>query len=108
MQNIGIMIHQDGDAHTSNNVFYNNLIYNENATNTINFAGVITDVAGFNNLNGTADYQIDSNIAADPLWADVNASDFHLTSNSPCIDAGTNTLATYDFDWQHHSFRRCT
>lgn len=29
-----------------------------------------------------------TNISADPLFVDANAGDFHLASNSPCVDAG--------------------
>ena len=31
-----------------------------------------------------------SNIDADPLFVDLNSDDYHLSSNSPCIDAGTS------------------
>jgi len=42
------------------------------------------------------------NIAADPLFVDAPAGDFHLTATSPCIDAGDSTapgLPTEDFEW---------
>jgi hypothetical protein len=31
------------------------------------------------------------NIYCDPLFSDPNSSDYHLASNSPCIDAGDNS-----------------
>ncbi len=80
------------------NLFYNNLIFNENTTNTIDFQGTVTDVAGFNLIVDSNSSQMDSNIAFNPLFVDIVNSDFHLSANSPCIDAGTNTLATLDFD----------
>ena len=41
----------------------------------------------------------EGNIDADPLWVDPSKNDFHLTSASPAIDAGTNEGApTVDFD----------
>lgn len=40
------------------------------------------------------------NIDADPLFVDPNDGDYHLTANSPCIDAGDNTtvISTEDID----------
>jgi cysteine-rich repeat protein len=39
------------------------------------------------------------NVDADPLFADVNLSDFRLQAGSPCIDAANGDAApTYDFD----------
>ncbi len=46
-------------------------------------------------------YSGDGNINADPLFVDADNGDFHLTADSPCIDAGTNTapdLPTLDFE----------
>ena len=96
---IGIFIEEDNtECVTSNNVFYNNLVFNENTTNTINFRGINTDIAGFNALTGTSEYQINANIPGNPLFIDVDNANYHLSTNSPCIDAGTNTLATFDFE----------
>jgi parallel beta-helix repeat protein len=36
------------------------------------------------------------NIDADPLYADPNAANFHLSAGSPCIDAGDNTAVPLD------------
>lgn len=38
-----------------------------------------------------------SNISMDPLFIDGWNGDFMLTENSPCIDAGTNTITDYTF-----------
>ncbi|MFO8010619.1 MAG: right-handed parallel beta-helix repeat-containing protein, partial [Dehalococcoidia bacterium] len=43
----------------------------------------------------------EGNIDEDPLFANAEGGDFHLTQNSPCIDAGTNdapALPEKDFD----------
>jgi len=75
----------DNNSEVQNNVY----------ENTIN---AITDIAGFNALQGTSGYQIADNIADDPLFVDVINSDFHLSGVSTCIDSGTTTLATVDFE----------
>ena len=38
-------------------------------------------------------YSGTGNINANPLFADAANADYHLQANSPCIDAGTNTVA---------------
>ena len=37
------------------------------------------------------------NIDADPLFVDPNAADYHLSTGSPCIDAGCNCAVPVDF-----------
>ena len=48
------------------------------------------------NINGDS-CDVYSNIFLDPLFADTSMSDFHLTENSPCIDAG-DPSSPYDPD----------
>ena len=69
-----------------NPTFANNLVFG-NTTNYANFA-VQTG------LNG--------NISADPLFSNVVANDFHLTSLSPAIDAGS-AVAAPDHDFSGSS-----
>ncbi|NOZ46097.1 MAG: T9SS type A sorting domain-containing protein [Chlorobi bacterium] len=96
---IGISIQANTNScETYNNIFKNNLVYSQNTVNTINFRGTVYDIAGFNNLTGTSNNQITGNISENPIFMNINNSDYHLTENSPCIDAGTATLATQDFD----------
>ncbi len=38
----------------------------------------------------------DGNIDADPLFADPNDADYHLSAGSPCIDAGCNCAVPWD------------
>ncbi|MCK4664802.1 MAG: right-handed parallel beta-helix repeat-containing protein [Bacteroidales bacterium] len=47
-------------------------------------AGIVT------NNNGTVNW-LEGNIDADPLFVDPCNGDYHLTENSPCIDAGDPT-----------------
>jgi parallel beta-helix repeat protein len=59
----------------------NNCVNNSNANNYVNLPAGITD------------------IQADPQFVNRAAGDFHLLSNSPCIDAGTASNApAADFD----------
>ena len=85
-------------CHTSENIFSTNLVFNNNTVNTVDFRGTVTNITGFNALSGTSAYQILGNITGNPLFVDVNNEDYHLTANSPCINAGTNTLVTQDFE----------
>ena len=80
------------------NDFLNNLIFNTSATNTIDFRGTTYDMTGFQALNGTSGFEIINNIADNPLFMDDANGDYHLTANSPCINAGTTTLASEDFE----------
>ena len=40
----------------------------------------------------------EGNICADPLFVDAEAGDFRLSTESPCIDAGSNAFAVGDVD----------
>ncbi|MCA9441719.1 MAG: right-handed parallel beta-helix repeat-containing protein [Candidatus Omnitrophica bacterium] len=50
----------------------------------------------YSNLEGG--YPGEGNIDADPLFVDPENGDYHLQAASPCIDAGTDTGLTTDFD----------
>ena len=70
----------------SNNDVWTNTGSNYNIIGTANgSASGTTDLAGSN-----------GNIAADPKY--VSASDWHLKSTSPCINAGVNVGLTADYD----------
>ncbi|MBU0715237.1 MAG: DUF1565 domain-containing protein [Verrucomicrobia bacterium] len=78
--------------------FYNNSTYNCSSTLRSGRSSAGTDCSGVtlkNNI-GTAPWKIDSQItdisnnftSGDPKFVDPIHYDFHLQSNSPCIDAG--------------------
>ena len=92
-----IVIEANGYASTYDNSFNNNLIYNDNTTQTCDFRTTTSNVATFNTISNDG-YQITNNIADDPLLVDTDNEDYHLTVNSPCINSGTITLATLDFE----------
>ncbi len=46
----------------------------------------------------SANNQDSHSITANPLFVNENSRDYHLTANSPCINAGVNTGITSDFD----------
>ncbi len=60
-----------GSATIDNNIFYNNLYYNSAGTNFL---------------------------IADPKFINPSTGNFHLQSNSPCIDTGIDWGQTRDFD----------
>ena len=95
---IGIRVEEDTNtSHIFRNTFDNNLIYNANTTNTIDFRSTVTNTIGFNALTGTSSFQIQTNISGNPYFVNEN-TDYHLLVNSPCINAGESTSLTQDFD----------
>jgi len=95
--NIAIQFHKDQNGqHIYNNIVENNLIFNSNTTQTClyQYNGILSDVAIFN----TQDADIQDNLGGNPLFVDAVNGDYHLTANSPAINAGTIPLATEDYD----------
>ena len=75
-----------------NNVPYE--IYGISDTITVNYSDIKNGWEGIGNIN------------ADPLFADPENEDFHLTGNSPCIDTGIPdttdlNLPFWDLDFKH-------
>ena len=103
--NVGGGLYVNNDADISNSIFSwnspNALILNESPTITYSdFFANDQDIIGSippgfgvldtTNINGDS-CDVYSNLFLDPLFADTSISDFHLTENSPCIDAGDPT-----------------
>jgi len=95
---ISIKVETDLYQDSHDNLFLNNLAYNSNTAQTYNFRDTLYNIANFNAHNGTDGYVITNNIFGDPLLQDLANDDFHLLINSPCINAGTTTLAAIDYD----------
>lgn len=77
---VGLQAYQPGDGAISNNCVYGNRDYN--------YRGLEPGVG---------------DISADPLFADREHGDYHLTSASPCINAGKNdapSIPVTDIDGQ--------
>ena len=63
--------------------------------------GVTAQMTGDHNLwfgVGTSPAQTTNNLNSDPLFANRNLSDYHLTSTSPAKDAGLTIVPTNTFD----------
>jgi hypothetical protein len=72
---------------------YNSIIYDNTAPNGNNWSGL-----GYNNCTlPSADW---SSITNDPMFVNPANGDFHLQSNSPCINSGNNAfvVGTTDLD----------
>jgi hypothetical protein len=69
-------------------------------TNCIVWGNVPNDVSGSPTVTYCAvegGWEGQGNIDADPLFADPNDADYHLSAGSPCIDAGCNCAVPEDF-----------
>ncbi len=64
------------------------------ASVTVSYSDVQDKTSG--GVNGPVTWG-DGVIDSDPLF--VGSGDYHLKADSPCIDAGNNTAATGDYDW---------
>ncbi len=93
-----MVVEEDLYQDTFNNNFQNNLIFNDTTTQTCNFRGIVYDVDNFNLRTGIDGYLMSSNLSDNPQFLDINSNDYHLQANSPCINAGTDPLAMYDFE----------
>lgn len=74
----------EGNAHATNCIFW------DNGTEPFTTGALVT----YSDIQGG--YPGIGNINSNPLFVNPIAGDFHLTANSPCIDAGDPTL--YDPD----------
>jgi hypothetical protein len=90
----GVIIREGSDVYLKNNIFSNNFFYGINIGQ-----GCWWDVA-YNNVFGSEENYygdledqtgINGNISVDPLFVDSAAGDYHLSPESPCIDAGDLT-----------------
>lgn len=86
----GIAIRIEDQQKVYNNFFQNNCVFNPNkpANNAVKLYGTKMDISQFNSMNGFNGNIIGSNIQLNPLFVDYLNANYHLTSNSPCIDAG--------------------
>lgn len=96
--NKGLEVEENEYEETYNNSFLNNLVFSTATTQTCNFRGITYSVSNFNALSGTDGYIITNNLTGNPLFVDELNADYHLTENSPCINAGTTLLATQDYE----------
>lgn len=75
--------------------FENNIIYKSNAINIVRYYNIGMNVETFNTQTSNSNL-ITENIAVAPLF--VSATDYHLQSSSPAVNAGATPLATKDRD----------
>ena len=89
----------DGVISITNSIIWNDAILLE--TNTSNLSVSYCDIeggqSGIINNNNAAVYWLGVNLDVDPLFVDAVNGDYHLTVNSPCIDAGS-PYSPYDPD----------
>jgi len=86
---------------------YNNIIWGNSAATSDGdiYIYIGATAYGYNNdyssFSGTWNGGSGENINVDPLFLDAGASDYHLSTNSPCINMGFNTapeIPEHDFE----------
>jgi len=101
-ENVAILISKDFNickpCQSHDNIFQNNLTFNESGKTWMVFRDDTIDCKQFNDWNDEDGYVITDNICGNPLFVNVANKDFHLQANSPCIDAGILPKAKFDFD----------
>jgi len=85
----GGMYNDDSNPTVTNSILWDNggAIYN---------TGGSAPIVNYSNVEGG--YAGEGNIDTDPLFVDLDYGDFHLSSNSPCIDSGTDAGVYDDFE----------
>ncbi len=80
--------------------FINNSIVINNTSNDFSGTGITTFYScSFNNgTNNIMDMTNTESFIANPMFVDINSSDFNLQNGSPCIDAGHTSPLHNDFD----------
>ena len=77
----------------------NSILWGDTPDEIFNADSAASPIVTYSDVQGG--YTGEGNIDADPLFADPLNNNFHLTPNSPAIDAGSNAapyLPLYDFD----------
>ena len=83
-------------GNASNLTIVNNVFFMNSASLTgddlYRVQAALEATVGFNVLGGGQLDGVDGNVATDPELVDAEGGDFHLGSESPAIDSGTNTV----------------
>ena len=69
----------------SSPIFVNSIFWNDQETDVFTYNGGTVTIA-YSDIQGG--WTGEGNINLDPLFVDAATGDYHLTANSPCIDAG--------------------
>lgn len=107
----GACAHDPGSPHYFNSIFWNN--HSENLGNEIylhineadpvftncNISGGFEDIEGGGKSDYSTDYLIDC-IDADPKFIAQHENDFHISGDSPCVDAGSSDCQHYSLDFE--------
>jgi parallel beta-helix repeat protein len=114
---VGVLVDQADDCSIKNNIFLDSIAYHigvwsgvtgldinsntyypDTGSKFVRSMGSWYNVSAYNFVNWKINTAQDSNSkVADPKFTDVSKNDFHLRSDSPCIDAGTYLNLTKDF-----------
>jgi hypothetical protein len=81
---------------------FNSIVWGNSDTSTGTYAGIYnnggTIAVSYSDIEGTSVFTGTGNIMKDPLFANSSLGDFHLRSDSPCVDAAYGGTSTPTLD----------
>ena len=87
-----------GMIDNSNVIIANSIVWNNGSSEFTNLPNnsILNVDSFYSNINLGDNIQMENSISSEPMFIDYTNNNFNLTSNSPCVDTGTNSLIIDD------------
>ena len=87
-----------GMIDNSNVIIANSVVWNNGSSEFTNLPNnsILNVDSFYSNINLGDNIQMENSISSEPMFIDYTNNNFNLTSNSPCVDTGTNSLIIDD------------